>query len=108
MTIIPVAHTEINLYREITDMRFVKDGVSTDILCVETVLNSEEDRSTARVLIYARDRDMGIVALDAQSDVPGQHRQLMRDEIDAFMDSYKKRLLFMSYGALAAPIAQYQ
>ena len=104
MTIIPIAHTEINLYREITDMRLVKDGVSTDILCVETVLNSEEDRSTARVLIYARDRNMGIVALDAQSNVPGQHQKLMRDEIDAFMNSCKKRLLFMNYSALAAPI----
>ena len=104
MNIIPVVHSEINIYHELVDMQMTGEGLSAAVLCVETTLSFYEDYSTARVLIYARNRNNGIVALEKQSNVPGQHRQLMQDEIDAFMDSYKKRLLFMNYSALAAPI----
>ncbi len=104
MTIIPVVHSEINLYHELVDMQMTGEGLSADVLCVETTLNTYEERSTVRVLIYARNRNVGIVALEEQSNVPGQHQKLMRDEIDAFMNSRKKRLLFMNYSALAAPI----
>lgn len=104
MNIIPVVHSEINVYHELVDMQMTEEGLSADVLCVETTLNTYEERSTARVLIYARNRDNGIIALEAQSDVPEQHQKLMRDEIDAFMDSYKKQLLFMSFSVLASPI----
>ena len=104
MTIIPVVHNEINLYHEIVDMHMTGEGLSANILCVETTLSSYEDHSTARVLIYARNRNSGIVALEAQSNSPTQHRQLMQDEISTFMDSSKKQLLLLSYSVLAAPI----